>query len=53
MVASGLTSAEIAERLHLALGTVFSHRRDIMEKLGVRGAAELVRYAIRHKLVPV
>ncbi len=52
LVAQGLTSAEIAERLAIAPTTVVTHRRDLMEKLNLRGVAELTRYAIEHRLVP-
>lgn len=48
MVAEGLTSAQIAERLHLALSTVEVHRRNIMRKLSLHNVAELTKYAIRN-----
>jgi PAS domain S-box-containing protein len=51
LVADGLTSTEIATRLHITHATVLAHRRDIMGKLGIHSTAELTRYAIRNKLV--
>lgn len=47
LVAKGLKSSEIAERLHIALATVEVHRRNIARKLQLQGVAELTRYAIR------
>jgi len=48
LVAEGFTSAQIAERLHLALSTVEVHRRNIMRKLSLHNVAELTKYAIRN-----
>lgn len=45
LVARGLINKEIAHRLGIGLTTVITHRRNIMEKLGLRSAAELVLYA--------
>lgn len=51
MIAEGMRSPAIANRLHITLGTVEVHRRNIMGKLGVRTVAELTRYAVRERLV--
>jgi two-component system, NarL family, response regulator NreC len=45
LIASGLTNAEIAERLYVSLRTVETHRAHIHQKLNVRTRAELVRVA--------
>ena len=45
-VVSGETNKEIAAHLGLSYRTVEVHRRHIMEKVGARNAAELVRLAI-------
>lgn len=50
-VADGHTNQEIAERLVLSVATVQTHRANIMAKLGLHNAAELVKYAIRHGLI--
>jgi DNA-binding NarL/FixJ family response regulator len=52
LVAEGLTNQEIADRLTLSIKTVQAHRANIMEKLGIRDVAHLVRFAIRHRLIP-
>jgi DNA-binding NarL/FixJ family response regulator len=44
LVRDGLTSAEIARRLHISNRTVEAHRFRAMKKLHLRNQAELVRY---------
>lgn len=51
LLAEGLRSAAIAERLQISVSTVEVHRRNIMRKLGLRTVAELTRYAVREGLV--
>ncbi len=53
LLAEGRSSKEIATRLQLALPTVETHRRQIMDKLGLRSVAELTKYAIREGLTSV
>lgn len=48
LVAEGCSSADIAERLHLAASTVEVHRRNIMRKLNLHTIADLTKYAIRN-----
>ena len=47
----GLGPTEIGERLHLSVKTVSTHKTRILEKLKLGSTAELVRYALEHKLV--
>lgn len=51
LIAEGIRSPSMAEQLHISLGTVEVHRRNIMRKLGLRSVAELTRYAVREGLV--
>ncbi len=51
LIAEGLTSREVAERLFLSANTVERHRANIMEKLQLHNRAQLVKFAIRHGLV--
>jgi two-component system NarL family response regulator len=53
LLAEGQRSANIAERLHIAIGTVDVHRRNIMRKLNVHNIAELTKYAIREGLTSI
>ena len=50
LLVEGLGPTEIAERLHLSVKTVSTHKTRILEKLELGGTAELVRYAIENKL---
>jgi DNA-binding NarL/FixJ family response regulator len=50
LLAEGNSSKEIAAALTIAVPTVETHRRQIMEKLGLRTVAELTKYAIREGL---
>jgi DNA-binding NarL/FixJ family response regulator len=47
LLTDGLTSPQIAEKLHIATSTVDVHRRNIMSKLELHNVAELTKYAIR------
>jgi DNA-binding NarL/FixJ family response regulator len=51
LIAEGLTSEEIAQRLVLSPKTVERHRTNILGKLSLRNRVELTRYAIRRGLV--
>ena len=48
LVAEGYTAREIGELLGLSPRTVDNHRSNIMDRLGIRTIAGLVRYAIRN-----
>jgi len=50
-VAQGASSKEIARALSLSIKTVETHRAQIMERLGIRDVAGLVRYAVRCGLI--
>lgn len=51
LVALGYTSQQIADELCISVNTVETHRAHIMEKLGLRGRAQLVRYALTKGLL--
>jgi len=53
MLAEGKSSRKIAERLHISVTTVDTHRKHIMDKLGFRTIAELTKYAVREGLTPL
>jgi two-component system response regulator NreC len=50
-LAEGATNAEIAAGLVISSSTVQTHRTRIMEKLGLKSRADLVKYALRHGLI--
>jgi len=51
LIAEGHSRKEIAQRLQLSVKTVESHRAHMVERLGTRSTAELVRWAVRHGIV--
>jgi DNA-binding NarL/FixJ family response regulator len=51
LVAGGKSTKEIAFDLNLSVKTVETHRAQIMERLGIRDVAGLVRYALKTGLV--
>jgi DNA-binding NarL/FixJ family response regulator len=50
LVAEGKTSGETAVQMHISIKTVETHRRNVVQKLGLHGTAELTKYAIREGL---
>jgi two-component system response regulator NreC len=51
LIALGHTNAEIAGQLYLSVRTVESHRAHVQQKLRLHTRAELVHYALEHRLV--
>ena len=51
LVAQDHTNAEIAHRLGIAEHTVKIHRHSMMRKLGLSSHNQLIRYAIKHKII--
>jgi DNA-binding NarL/FixJ family response regulator len=47
---AGESVTDIAQTLHLSVKTVSTHKANLMAKLGVGSASDLVRYAIRYGL---
>jgi DNA-binding NarL/FixJ family response regulator len=52
LVAMGKGNKEIAESLFISVKTVETHKGHILEKLGLRNSAELIKYAIKNNIVP-
>ena len=53
LMAEGLTTPQIAQRLRLSGKTVETHRGEIMKRVGIHDIVGLVRYAARVGLVPL
>jgi two-component system response regulator NreC len=51
LIALGHTNAEIAESLYLSIRTVETHRSNIHAKLGMSRRADLVKYALKRRLI--
>lgn len=50
LIAQGVMLSQIAEQLHLSPKTVTTHKTHLMEKLAIGNNADLIRYAIEHRL---
>lgn len=50
-LAEGLSNQEIADRLAITQSTLQTHRAHVLEKLGLRTTADLIKYAVQHGLV--
>ncbi len=50
LLGQGRSVGEIADALHVSIKTVSSHRTHILDKLRLQTTAELIHYAIDHKL---
>ena len=51
LILEGRRMKEIAAALELSTRTVETHKYQMMEALGVHSTAELVKYAIEHRLI--
>lgn len=51
LIAGGQTVGEIARQLALSVKTVSTHKTRILQKMGLANQAELIRYALEHKLL--
>ena len=51
LLAEGKSSKEVAAVLGISVRTVETHRAAIMKKLGLKSFSELIRYAVRNKIV--
>ncbi len=50
-ISEGYSNKEIAAALGISVKTVDSHRTNIMRRLGFRSVTDLVRYAIRERMI--
>jgi DNA-binding NarL/FixJ family response regulator len=50
MIAAGKTLTQIAEGLNLGVATVSTYRARLLEKMGLKSTAELIRYGLEHGL---
>ena len=50
---NGLSNKEIAEKLHISIHTVISHRKNIVGKTGIKSLPGLTIYAISNKIIPL
>ena len=53
LIVKGFINKEIADQLHIGLSTVITHRKNIMEKLGLKSVSALTIYAVTHGYVDI
>jgi DNA-binding NarL/FixJ family response regulator len=53
LIVQGYINKEIADRLNIGLATVITHRKNIMEKLGMKSVSALTIYAVMHGYVDI
>jgi DNA-binding NarL/FixJ family response regulator len=53
LIVQGYINKEIADRLNIGLATVITHRKNIMDKLGMKSVSALTIYAVMHGYVDI
>ncbi len=53
LIVQGYINKEIADRLNIGLTTVITHRKNIMDKLGMKSVSALTIYAVMHGYVDI
>jgi len=53
LIVQGYINKEIADKLNIGLTTVITHRKNIMEKLGMKSVSALTIYAVMHGYVDI
>lgn len=53
LIVQGYKNKEIADKLNIGLTTVITHRKNIMEKLGIKSVSALTVYAVTHGHVDI
>ncbi|MBP5277101.1 MAG: response regulator transcription factor [Prevotella sp.] len=53
LIVQGYINKEIADKLNIGLTTVITHRKNIMEKLGIKSVSALTIYAVMHGYVDI
>ena len=53
LIVQGYINKEIASRLNIGLATVITHRKNIMDKLGMKSVSALTIYAVMHGYVDI
>ena len=53
LIVQGFINKEIADKLNIGLSTVITHRKNIMDKLGMKSVSALTIYAVMHGYVDI
>ncbi len=52
-VVEGMTNPDISKKLNISIRTVETHKTSIMRKLNLNNTVDLVKYAIKHKIIEI
>lgn len=50
LIVAGVSVTDIADRLNLSVKTISTHKARLLQKMGMSSTADLIRYAIEHRL---
>jgi DNA-binding CsgD family transcriptional regulator len=53
LIVQGFINKEIADKLNIGIATVITHRKNIMDKLGMKSVSALTIYAVIHGYVDI
>ena len=53
LVAAGKSNKDVAEALFISVKTVETHKTHVLIKLGLNNNAELIRYAVKNKIISI
>jgi DNA-binding NarL/FixJ family response regulator len=53
LFAGGMSNQEIADKLFISIRTVESHKNHIMQKLELKSTVDLIKFAIKNKIVEI
>ena len=53
LIVQGFINKEIADKLNIGLSTVITHRKNLMDKLGLKSVSALTIYAVTHGYVDI
>lgn len=51
LIAEGLSSKQMAARMHISINTINNHRKNMLAKMGCSSTSELMHYAVKHGLI--
>ncbi len=53
LFAEGFNNTEIADKLFLSVRTIESHKNHILQKTNMKNSVELIKFAIKHKIIEI
>jgi two-component system response regulator NreC len=53
LFAEGFNNSEIADKLFLSVRTIESHKNHILQKTNMKNSVELIKFAIRNKIIEI